>query len=281
MRFSPQYALALAALFTFSGASAQQTLPSSFAVPAEGAAYADIADLVTISPMIADITIKDTKNVPAEQAIGVPISLQRMVVVADVTALIRGDSNIALRVKFLLDVPKDAKGKAPKLKKQRFFILGSQVANRPGEIRLARPNALVQWSPANDRLVRTVAQEALLLDAPPVISGISSAFFSPGAVIGEGETQIFVDTANRTPMSLSIVARNGQAKKWSVSTSELIDEGGTVPQKNTLLWYRLACGLPRSLPADLVESSGDGNAARAQADYKFVLDSLGSCGRRR
>ncbi len=281
MRSIPRYALTLAALLTFSGAAAQQMLPTSLAVQAEGAAYADVADLVIISPMIADITIRNTKNISAEQAIGVPPTLQRMLVEADVTALIRGESDIALRVNFLHDVPKDAKGKGPKLKKQRFFVLGKQVPNRPGEIRLSRPNALIQWSASNDRLVRTVAQEALDIGAPPAITGISSAFFSPGTVIGDGETQIFIDTANKAPMSLSIMTRAGQAKRWSVSTSELIDESGTVPRMNTLLWYRLACGLPRSLSSDLVESSGDESAARAQGDYNFVLQSLGPCVRRR
>lgn len=281
MRFSPRYALTLAALLAFSGASAQQALPPSLAVQAEGAAYADVADLVIISPLIADITIKDTKNLSPEQSVGVPLTKQRMLVEADVTALIRGQGGINPRVRFLLDVPKDAKGKVPKLKKQRFFVLGSGVPNRPGEIKLSRPNALVQWSPSNDRLVRTVAQEALLIDAPPAITGISSAFFSPGTVIGDGETQIFIDTATRAPMSLSVVTRKGAAKRWSVSTSELIDESGAVPAANTLLWYRLACGLPRSLPADVVESSGDGSAARAQSDYNFVLQSLGPCVRNR
>lgn len=281
MQLSPRYALTLAALLAFSGAAAQQVLPTSFAVQAENAAYADVADLVIISPMIANVIIKDTKNISAEQAVGVPPTRQRMLVEADVTALIRGDGGIAPRIKFLLDVPKDAKGKTPKLKKQRFFILGSQVPNQPGEFRLSRPNALIQWSASNDILVRTIAQEALLLDAPPAVKGISSAFFSPATVPGDGETQIFIDTANGTPISLSIVSRQGQAKRWSVSTSELIDENTTAPAAQTLLWYRLACGLPRSLSADLVESTGDANVARAQGDYNFVLQSLGPCVRKR
>lgn len=281
MRIYPRYALTLAALLAFSGAIAQQMLPASFAVPAENAAYADVADLVIISPMIADVVIKGTKNISAEQAPNVPPTMQRMLVEADVTTLIRGQGGIAPRIKFLIDVPKDAKGKTPKLKKQRFFVLGSQVPNKPDEVRLARPNALIIWSTANDALLRAIAQEALLIDAPPAVTGISSAFFSPGNTIGDGETQIFIDTANRTPMSLSIVSRQGQAKRWSISTSELIDESSTAPRAQTLLWYRLACGLPRSLAPDLVESSGDGNVTRAQADYKFVLDSLGPCGRKR
>jgi hypothetical protein len=264
-------------------ASAQPVpaLPPSLAVQAEGAAYADIADLVTVSPLIVDATIRNLQKIAPEQAIGVPADRQRMLVDADVTALIRGQGGITPRVRFLLDVPKDAKGKIPKLKKQRLFLLGNTVNGKPGEIRLSRPNALVQYSAANDALVRSITKEAVLIDAPPKITGIISAFYSAGTVLGEGETQVFLRTAKDQPLSLSILSRPGEEKRWAVSTAEVIDESASAPAKFTLLWYRLACDLPRTLSPDRVEAADSDNAARAQADYKFVLDSLGPCGRKR
>lgn len=271
-------------LLGFSGISAAQTsesLPPALAVPAENASYADIADLVVISPLIVDATIKNLRKIAPEQAVGVPATLQRVLVEADISALIRGQEGVTPRVRFLLDVPKDAKGKLPKLKKQRLFLLGSTVTGRPGEIRLSRPNALVQWSPANDQLLRAITKEAVQIDAPDRITGITSAFYSAGTVLGEGETQIFLKTAKDQPLSLSVLSRPGEAKRWAVSTAEVIDESATAPQKFTLLWYRLACGLPRALSPDLVEAADSENAARAQADYKYILDSLGPCGRKR
>lgn len=273
-----------AIMLGFGGMASAQTrpaLPSSLAVQADAAAYADIADLVTISPLIIDATIRNLQMIAPEQAIGVPANMQRMLVEADVTALIRGQGGITPRVRFLLDLPKDAKGKIPKMKKQRLFLLGSTVAGRPGEIRLSRPNALVQWSAANDALVRSITQEAVQIDAPQKITGITSAFYSPGTVLGEGETQIFLKTGSDQPLSLSVLSRPGQEKRWAVSTAEVIDESATAPAKFTLLWYRLACDLPRTLSSDLVEAAESDNAARAQADYKFVQDSLGPCGRKR
>jgi hypothetical protein len=264
-------------------ASAQSSiaLPPALAVQAEGGAYADIADLVTISPLIVDATIRNLQKIAPEQAVAVPVNLQRMLVEADVTALIRGEGGTMPRVKFLLDIPKDAKGKIPKLKKQRFFLLGSSVAGRPGEIRLSRPNALVQWSAANDGLVRGITKEAVQIDAPSKITGVTSAFHSAGTVLGEGETQVFLRTAKEQPLSLSILSRPGQEKRWAVSTAEVIDESATAPARYTLLWYRLACDLPRALSPDRIEAADSNDAARAQADYKFVLDSLGPCGRKR
>lgn len=249
------------------------------AISAQDAAYSDIADLVTISPLIIDTTIKNARKVSPEAAIGVPQNRQRMLVEADVMALIRGQEGIANRVRFVLDVPKDAKGKLPKLKKQRLFLLGSTLPNRPGEIRLSRPNALIQYSAANDTLLRAITKEAVQIDAPRKITGIISAFHSAGTVIGEGETQIFIKTENNAPLALSILSRPGQQKRWSVSTSEVIDEAASAPQKFTLLWYRLACDLPRTLDSTLVEAGETDSIARAQADYSFVIQSLGPCGR--
>ncbi len=273
-----------AILLGFGGMASAQVispLPSSLAVPAQDASYADVADLVTISPLIVDTTIRNLQKVAPEQAVGVPANLQRMLVEADVSALIRGQGGVTPRVRFVLDVPKDAKGKTPKMKKLRIFVLGSAVAGRPGEVRLARPNALILWSAGNDLLLRAITKEAVLIDAPQRVTGITSAFYSAGTVLGEGETQVFIKTERDQPLSLSILSRPGQEKRWAVSTAEVIDESATAPAKNTLLWYRLACGLPRSLSSDLVESAESDNAARAQADYKFVIDALGPCGRKR
>jgi hypothetical protein len=273
-----------AILLGFSSTINAQTnsgIPSSFAVQADSASYADIADLVVISSLIVDANVRNLRKIPAEQAVGVPANLQRMLVEADIVTLIRGQEGVTPRVRFLLDIPKDAKGKIPKLKKQRLFLLGSSVAGRPGEIRLSRPNALIQWSAANDILVRAITKEAVQIDAPEKITGITSAFHSAGTVIGEGETQIFLKTATDQPLSLSVLSRPGELKRWAVSTAEVIDESATAPAKFTLLWYRLACELPRSIAAEMVEAADSDGAAKVQADYNFILDSIGPCGRKR
>jgi hypothetical protein len=262
-------------------AQAQPSPSASFALPASNSSYANVADLVTISPLILDAQIRKVTKVPADQAVGVPTNLQRLLVEADVLALLRGDGGFAGQARFLLDVPKDAKGKIPKLKKARYFLLGSKVAGRPGTIKLACPDALIEYSVANDALVRAITKEVVVIDAPQPISGITSAFHSPGTVVGDGETQIFVETRASQIYSLSVFSRPGVAKRWAVSTGEVIDESATAPTNATLLWYRLACGLPRTLDAKLVETAEDENVARAQADYLFVIDSLGGCDRTR
>jgi hypothetical protein len=275
--------LAATALLACAHATSAQPVISKpyFSIPAANSSYADVADLVTISPLILDAQVRKATKVPAEQAIGVAANTQRMVIDADVLALLRGDGGFAGQVRFLLDVPKDAKGKLPKLKKMRYFLLGSKVDGKPGMIRLARADALIEYSPANDAMVRAITKEVVVIDAPQPIIGLTSAFHSPGTVIGEGETQIFVEAKKNQIFSLSVFSSPGATKRWAVSTGEVIDESATAPDRNTLLWYRLACGLPRALDAKLVETTDGDNVKRAQADYAFMIGSLGACDRTR
>jgi hypothetical protein len=254
--------------------------PITYAVPAETASYADIADLVVIAPVIIDAKIRNVKKVPAEQALGVPVNMQRLLVEADVQALIRGTGGITPRVRFVLDLAKDARGKLPSLNKQRLFLM-AQYTNVPGNIKLARPDALIQWSAGNDALLRAITKEAVQIDAPAQITGIGNAFHNPGTLLGDGETQIFLKTANNQPMALTVLSQQAVGKRWSVSTSELIDETSSAPKRDTLLWYRLACGLPKRIADAAFETDDAKNRSAAQADYVFVLKSLGPCGRQR
>jgi hypothetical protein len=66
-----------------------------------------------------------------------------------------------------------------------------------------------------------------------------------------------------------------------VSLDEIVDQAGGPPQRDTLLWYRLACFLPSALPVDSVATLDSESAQIAAQDYKTVLDGLGPCGRKR
>ena len=99
----------------------------------------------------------------------------------------------------------------------------------------------------------------------------------PGPLPGEGETQIFLTTADSRPVSLSVVRDAAGQRNWSVALSEVIAAAAPPPPRDTLLWYRLACALPAQLPhASAVDDVAD-NAARARDDYAFVMQSLGRC----
>lgn len=114
---------------------------------------------------------------------------------------------------------------------------------------------------------------------PPAITGLGNAFHVPGTLPGEGETQIFVQTATGAPISLSILRRPGEQRRWAVALGEIVDDAAAAPPRDTLLWYRLACGLPRALPPASTANEDPANAAIAREDYAFVLQQLGACRR--
>jgi hypothetical protein len=247
-----------------------------------GTSYADLADLVLAAPVIADAAIRSAAKLKGADAAGVAPGHTRFYVEADLVALIRGGADgVPPRIGYLLDVAPDASGRLPKLKKLRVLLFARPVAGTPGQIQLVAPDAQVAWTPADDQRVRAIAQALVAPDAPPVITGIGNAFHVPGALPGEGETQVFLTTANGAPVSLTVLRRPGEQPRWAVALSEIVDEAAAPPARDTLLWYRLACSLPADLPARSTASLDEGNAATAREDYRFVIAQLGPCRRTR
>ena len=255
------------------------SVAGGIAVAATG--YADLADLVIAAPVIADATIRSAVRLKGADAAGVAPGATRFYVEADLVALVRGAGGLPPRIGYLLDVAPDATGRLPKLKKLRVLLFGRPVANMPGQIQLVAPDAQIAWTPADDQRVRAIAQALVATDAPPVITGIGNAFHVPGALPGEGETQVFLTTANGAPVSLTVLRRPGEQPRWAVALSEIVDEAAAPPAPDTLLWYRLACALPGDLPERSTASLDASNAAIAREDYAFIVQQLGACGRTR
>ncbi|GGB16464.1 hypothetical protein GCM10011380_02440 [Sphingomonas metalli] len=270
---------ALACPATAAQAPDSRPVPATNATGPAAPPYADLADLIQVSPVIADATIRSTARIKGAEAANVPAGRQRLYVTADVGALIRGEAGLPPRIGYLLDVAPDARGRIPNLKKMRVLVFARRVTGVADQLQLAGPQAQIAWSPAADSRVRTIARELLATDAPPAITGIGNAFHVPGALPGEGETQVFLQTRDARPVSLSILRRPGEQPRWSVALGEIVDEGAGPPARDTLLWYRLACGLPAQLPDTSVSQLGPDDAARAREDYRVVLDALGPCTR--
>ncbi|WP_435368646.1 hypothetical protein [Sphingomonas faeni] len=246
-----------------------------------GIGYADVADLVLAAPVIADATVRSTTKIKPAEAPDLAPGLVRLYVEVDVAALIRGANGLPPRIGYLLDVAPDAGGRVPKYKKARVLIFARPVAGAVNQVQLIAPDAQLGWTPLLDARARKIAQDALATDAPPVITGIGNAFHVAGALPGEGETQIFLTTADQRPVSLSVLRRPGEQPRWAVALSEIVDESAAPPAVETLLWYRLACALPRTLPERSTSSLEAADATIAREDYAFVLNALGPCGRTR
>jgi len=243
--------------------------------------YADIADLSADTSIIAHVTVKKAIKVAPERAPNAPAGTHRFYIIASTNALIRGDGGVGETIRYVIDLPLDARGRAPKIKKKPFIIFGRRAPGGGDNVQLVAKDAQIAWTPSREQRVRSLVRELVAYDAPPAISRIASAFHVPGTIIGEGETQIFMETDSGSPISITVLKRAGQQKFWAVSLGEIVDEAARAPVRNSLLWYRLACFLPRQLPASALAGDSPANAQQARSDYQMVLGDLGNCPRSR
>lgn len=269
-------ALLLATFFFASAASAQSNTPP-VSTPVIG--YADLADLAFAGQVAVIVTVRDAVHLKDADAVGVAPGFARFYIEGDVNALIAGPGGIPASVSWIADVPMTSANRLPKLKKAKLILLARPVPQKPGMLQLVAKTAQLTWTPDTEQRLRTILTQANGPSAPPVVTGIGHAFHVAGSIPGEGETQIFLKTADNRPVSLNIQRHPGEDPRWTVSLGEIVDDAAAAPQRDTLLWYRLACALPAQLPADAVADQAPDDAQAAQADYKLVLDGLGACGR--
>jgi len=250
--------------------------------PAPALTYADVADLALAAPVAAHVRVARAQALKEAPAAGLRAGHGRVYIEAEIVSLIRSGDGLPSRVRYVVDLPRDPKGKLPKLRKGTEFILFAQpVEGRIGELQLTAPDAQIPYTAARAEQVRAILRESSRADAPPQITGIGRAFHVPGAIPGESETQIFLLTAANEPVSVTVLRRPGETPQWAVALSEIVDDAAAAPARDTLLWYRLACTLPRALPGQSLSEADAAGATAIQSDYRFVLDQLGACPRSR
>lgn len=270
------WAAGLAALLAAAPAESQ----GSSAIQNPG--YADLADLSLAAPVAAHVRLRRAVALKAAEAGTVPAGKSRFYVEADVVSLIKGAGGLPARVSYLADLPLGPKGKPQKpAKKSEYIILAAPVAGRPGELRLVASDAQLPFTADRAALIRGILREANSPEAPPQITGMGKAFHVPGSLPGESETQVFLQTADGRPVSLSVLRRPGETPRWALALGEIVDDAAEPPKPNSLLWYRLACTLPSALPPHSLAEAEQEQRASIQADYRLVLEQLGPCARSR
>jgi murein DD-endopeptidase MepM/ murein hydrolase activator NlpD len=195
---------------------AQSLAAAAQTAPAEPT-YADLATLSDAADLVIHAKIRKTTALPAERAPGLAPGFARLYIEATTIALIAGRSTVGAGMAYLVDVPLDAKSKVPKLKNAQVVLFADPVAGRAGEVRLVAPGAQLPYTPALEGRLRPILTELYAAEgAPPRITGISDALAVPGTLAGESETQIFLATEDRSPVSLTILRRPGEADSSGV-----------------------------------------------------------------
>jgi len=276
--FARSGTLAMAIFLAAAPAAAQNRAPAP-APPV--ATYADLADLSEAASVVALVEVRDQAEVERERAPGLAPGHARLYLETRTEALLAGRSALGESLVYLADVPLDAKGKAPKLKKQRFLVYAVPVPGRAGSLQLVDPAAQLPATPENQQLARTVLAALAAADAPPAVTGIRDVMSVPGNLAGESETQLFLDTATGEPVSLTVVRRPNMEPTWGVSWSEIVDQSARPPEPQTVAWYRLACFLPARLPTDAFLQRDPASRRQIEADYRFIVEQLGACTRTR
>ena len=267
----------LVTLFGLTGAADSRAAAPP--LPAQ-VSYADIADLADSAALVIRASPRKVVQVEPARARGLRPGWGRFYVEAKTEALLAGSAPLGEALRYLVDLPLDAKGKAPKFKKKSVILFARLVPGRPGELQLVAPDAQLLWDPALEGRVAAALRELFALGAPQRISGVREAVHVAGNLAGEGETQIFLTSSNGEPAAITVSRKPGSAPRWGVSFTELVALD-SAPARDSLGWYRLACFLPLMLPnsANVSESNADRTAAAR--DYAFVLDQLGPCPRYR
>jgi len=243
--------------------------------------YADLVDLIEPAPLVLAVQVRKVAQVEPERAKDVRKGWARIYVEARGLVALRGTMPSTQTLSYLADVPLGARGRLPDLARRNVVLAARPVPGHAEMVQLVAPDAQLPWDSALEAGVRAVLAALQAPDAPARVSGVREASYVPGALVGEGETQIFLATADGSPAAISVVHQPGKPPTWSVSFSEVVDASGRPPAPDTLAWYRLACFLPPDLPASSNVSATAGDRAQAVSDYKVVLAELGPCARTR
>lgn len=243
--------------------------------------YADLADLADQAPMVIRAQPRKVVPVEPERARGLRPGWGRFYVEAKTEGVIAGTQPLGPLLRYLVDSPLDAKGKPAPFKKKSVVLFARTVPSRPGELQLVTPDAQLLWDAALDQRLRAVLKELYDPAAPHKVTGVREAMHVGGELAGEGETQLFLSTANGEPAAVTVTRKPGFAPRWSVSFSEVVSSEAAPPARESLGWYRLACFLPGQLPASANIGTVAADRAAAVRDYRFVIEQLGACPRSR
>lgn len=259
---------------TVLGTSALAAGPSSVATPLS---WTDLADLALASPVVLSATVRRADRVGGRSALDVPAGDVRVLVRADLSAVLKAPSLLPASAAWLWQGRADGRGRpgfakaAPVLVFATPLVGGSQPEIQP--LRLVSPHGQVPWTAQTEAVVRGILSQSVKPGATGLmVTAVSDGFRTDGAIAGVSESQFFLATEGGKPMTLVVRRAPGVPPAVLVATDDLVDRAAAV-QPYTLVWRGLACGLPEALAAPLADNAG------LVEDFGLARASIGPCGR--
>ena len=285
--FAPNLCAALAATLALplaacasTGTALSQDVPVAELPPAQAPTYADLVTMAMAADTVAIVAVEDQIAFPEERAPDVPPSHIRLYIELLTQNLLSGPQAVGAQLAFVVDQRRDPDGDAPDLEDRQFLVFGDLSQSQPGALQLLSSDSMLPAGPQLEARVRRVLTQLAAADVPPAVTGLRDVISVPGNLVGESETQMFVETDTGAPVSLTVIRRPGMTPQWGVSLGELVDASAQPPERETLTWYRLACFLPRELPDNSFLQRDRASQDQARADYAYILSELGTCERR-
>lgn len=257
-------------------------LALSMVSPASAATAPGRADLVALTlaaPVIVRADITATSRLSDRLAPHLAAGFKRHLVRATLRNVLTAPGFVPREIEYLVDIAPDSRGRLTKLK-GKPVLLFLNAGSAENQFVLVRPWAQLDWTAEREAYVRGIAAEVVRPGARDfAVTGLRQAFHVSGSLPGEGESQIFLQTASGDPVALVVLSRPGQRRAFSVATGDIIDEAADDVRPGSLLWFHLACSLPPELPPASTETLDAANTAAVADDYRFVIESLGRCDR--
>lgn len=242
--------------------------------------YADIVSFALAADLVAIVTVDEQIAFSEERAPDVPPGRVRLYIESLTRNLLAAPTSVGESLIFVTDTDRDPDGDEPDWEDRSFVIFADLVRDRPGEIQLVSSQAMFPAGPVIEGRVRRVLTQLSAAAIPPAITGVRDVISIQGNLVGESETQMFIETESGAPVSLTVVRRPGMEPQWGISLGEIVDTSARPPEAESLAWYRFACFLPDRLPSDAFLQGDRVSQQRAREDYAFVLSELGPCKRR-
>ena len=236
-----------------------------------------IANLTLGSDVVLTGTIRKMDRLAGREALSAPEGFNRYVMRVDVTGVLVAPRAVPGEITYIWDAPEAVYGKRPKLKGENVLLFLRAVPGNDRTYQLTAQNAQLRNSGQAVEMVRSIAADPIRSSgfAHRVTGVVDATRMQRASDEGFG-THFLIETAGKGLMTVSVPEGSGN-RTISVMLPDSLGESRPL-EKNSLVGYFLACGLPTNLPAPVLETAAAiGDVAAVKADYQYLRDTVGPC----
>lgn len=255
-----------------------QVQPSQAVATATQPTYTALADLTLRSEVVLTANLRKMERLSAKEAPDVPAGYMRFLVRANVTSVLLAPRAVPLEITYLWDAPVPPSGKKPDLKGESVLLFLRTVPGNDRIYQLATANGQVPASPTAIETTRAIA-------ADPIrpfgfgfrITGVVEATRLQRHSEESFATHFLIQTAERGFLTVSVPEASTGSRTIQVELPDSLGDGKPL-KRESLIGFFLSCGLPPSLPKDvLATADATGDTQAINADYQLLRREVGPC----